>query len=216
MSIQVQGNAGTVVEVETNSRAMRSTVRPVDPTSYGSYRGSATSGTMAAGLAGNANIFSFRWGVAAPVCIIREIQVQAFCNTTGFTAGVGSIQGFIARNFSASDTAGTAWTLTTNNMKLKTAFATTSVTDIRMSATAALSAGTRTLDAQPFASVGLTVPVTTVNYVILPWQWLLNPGANQWPIELAQNEGFVLQATVPATGTWGFSVNVQWDEVAAF
>ena len=215
MSIQVQGNAGTVVEVETASRAMRTAVRPIDPGAYGSYRGAATSGIMAAGIAANANIFSFRWAQAGYVAIIRQLQVQVFENTTAFAAGVGQVQGFIARSFSGSDTGGTAWTLTTNNMKMKTAFATTGIADARMSATGALSAGTRTLDAQPFASVGFPVSVTA-DLVLLPWQDLLSQNGNQWPIELAQNEGLVLQTTMPATGTWGFSVNISWDEVAAF
>ena len=215
MAIQVQGNGGTVAEVETNTRAMRTTIRAIDPGSYGSYRGAATSGVMAAGIAGNANIFSFRNSSASVVVVVRELSIQAFVNTTGFAAGVGQFQGFVARNFSASDTGGTAWTLTTNNMKLKTAFATTAIADIRMSATAALSAGTRTLDAQPFASVGFPMS-TTADIILLPWQWLINPGTNQWPLELVQNEGFVIQTTVPGTGTWGFSVNVQWDEVAAY
>jgi hypothetical protein len=33
---------------------------------------------------------------------------------------------------------------------------------------------------------------------------------------LAQNEGFVVRATVPATGTWQFGVTVVWTEVASY
>jgi hypothetical protein len=36
------------------------------------------------------------------------------------------------------------------------------------------------------------------------------------PLQLANNEGFVVQATVPATGTWTFSVQVCRDEVSAY
>jgi hypothetical protein len=36
------------------------------------------------------------------------------------------------------------------------------------------------------------------------------------PVLLAQNEGFVVRATVPATGTWQFGITVAWAEVTAY
>jgi hypothetical protein len=30
------------------------------------------------------------------------------------------------------------------------------------------------------------------------------------------NEGFVIRATVPATGLWSFAVTTEWDEVVVF
>jgi len=33
---------------------------------------------------------------------------------------------------------------------------------------------------------------------------------------LANNEGFVIEATVPATGVWFFDVKVDWEELAAY
>ena len=38
---------------------------------------------------------------------------------------------------------------------------------------------------------------------------------NEWPVVFVQNEGFLVRATVPATGTWTFSVIIEWLEVAA-
>jgi len=32
----------------------------------------------------------------------------------------------------------------------------------------------------------------------------------------AQNEGFVIRATVPATGVWNIGFTVKWAELAAF
>ena len=38
----------------------------------------------------------------------------------------------------------------------------------------------------------------------------------EWPMILAPTgEGFVIQATVPATGTWSFGCGIDWDEVSA-
>jgi hypothetical protein len=37
--------------------------------------------------------------------------------------------------------------------------------------------------------------------------------ADEYPVLYEQNEGFVIRATVPATGTWTFEVQVEWAEV---
>jgi hypothetical protein len=33
---------------------------------------------------------------------------------------------------------------------------------------------------------------------------------------MAQNEGWVIQANVPATGTWTFAVQAIWEELASY
>ncbi len=186
----------------------------VGPALLGSYCMGANSGTMAAGLAGGAPVFSFRYG-AANLAIIRKITAEADDITTAFVAGAAKFDLIAARSFTASDTGGTAGTLTTNNGKLRTSFATTGVSDFRIASTATLTAGTRTLDAQPLASVEFAVS-TAIDAGLLPTTDLFRPVIGESPLVLAQNEGFVLQATVPGTGTWVFSTRVCWDEVSAF
>ena len=186
----------------------------VGPALLGSYCMGANSGTMAAGLAGNAPVFSFRYG-AANLAIIRKITAEADDITTAFVAGAAKFDLIAARSFTASDTGGTAGTLTTNNGKLRTSFATTGISDFRIASTATLTAGTRTLDAQPLASVEFAVS-TAIDAGLLPTTDLFRPAIGESPLVLAQNEGFVLQATVPGTGTWVFSARVCWDEVSAF
>lgn len=215
MAIQPQGNSGTIVEVESATRAMRVLNRPDDYGSLGIYCGAVTSGVMAAGLAAGANIVSFR-NSTANIYLVRRVLFTACVNTTGFTAGVCTFNMFAARSFTASDSAGTAWTLTGNNLKLRTSMATTGVADIRASATAALTAGTRTLDTQPIASLvqGVTA---SAGIVIIPANTpIWDQRVGEYPLACAQNEGFVIQATVPATGTWGFSVQITWEELASY
>jgi len=36
------------------------------------------------------------------------------------------------------------------------------------------------------------------------------------PGVLTENEGFVIEGTVPATGTWTFTIKVDWEELAAY
>jgi hypothetical protein len=208
--------SSSIADVDPTSGGLRITPRPIDV--LGSYSFQAMTGTMAAGLAANSPIFSFRWGnTASKLCLLRRIRVALNSLGTGFTAGVGRLEAFFARGFTGSDTGGGAITLTSNQAKRRTSFATSVVTDARISTTATLSAGTRTLDTLPFVSVQFAVPVTT-NFVILPTVdlWLPFMGDGDWPLIFAQDEGLVIQATVPATGTWNGLVGIYWDELSAF
>jgi len=197
--------------------AQKIIVRPNDIGALGSYAFLATTGTMAAGLAADSPIFSFRWGTdTGTLALIKEIRIAMNSLGTGFTAGIGKFQAFIARAFSASDSAGAAITLTSNQAKKRVSFGSSLVTDARISTTATLTAGTRTKDTLPFAGLHFAVPVTT-NFVILPTAglWLPNHGG-EWPIVLDHDEGIVIQATVPATGTWNGLIQIVWDEIGAY
>jgi len=183
MAIQVQGFDGTVAAVDgTNYRSMRTTLRPLDYGALGSYRLSLLSGTMAAGLAANSEVFQFRWSDATRICVVTSI---------------------IWDGLSGSATAFTS-------------MGTTLLGAARISSTAALTAGTKTLDthalAQYSASFGTTVSTQWIPMIDL---FHADPGSES-PLVLAQNEGFVIRATVPATGTWQFGCTVTWTELTAY
>lgn len=216
MAINVAGNSGTVAEVEANTRAMRVVVRPADVGALGSYEVSEASGTMAAGLASASPIFSFRYG-AANLAVIRSVYMSAGNAGTAFAAGVGVFRMFVARSFTVNDTGGTALTLTGNNGKMRTSMATTGLSDARIASTGTLTAGTRTLDTTPVGTIVVPLSTTASISMIAPGTKIFDAGASQeYPLVLAQNEGFVIQATVAATGTWSFAVNVEWDEVTSY
>ena len=105
---------------------------------------------------------------------------------------------------------GTGLTLTTNNAKMMTGGATTALTTARISNTATLLAGTRTLDAQAFAikSFNCSTSTNTVHY-----DGELFNAELRHPLVLAKDEGFVVRATVPATGVWVGNFSVAWREV---
>ena len=180
----------------------------------GSYCMSETSGTMAAALAANAPIGSWRYG-GTGYALLRKVTFGAQDSGTGFAAGVADFSIYGARSFTASDSGGNGATLTGNNGKLRTSFATTGLSDFRVSSTAALTAGTRTLDTTPLITDSNTVP-TTANYQLFPLTDIFRQNVGEQPAEFAQNEGFVMEATVPATGTWFFTLTVCWDEVSAY
>ncbi len=215
--IQLVGNANssTAVEVEVNTKAARFTPRPIDYGSLGIYSLAGASGIMAAGLGAAAPIYSFRWGNATNLALIKKIIFSAGDTATAFTAGTFLFNMFVARSFSASDTGGTSILPTGNSNKLRTSMGTTLLTDVRISSTATLTAGTRTLDGQPLSNLVSSDPATAGDDIIAPYPLFL-ANAGDYPLVLAQNEGFVIQATVPATGTWTFGVTTVWEEVAAY
>jgi hypothetical protein len=215
--LAIQGySSGNGAEVAANTNALRVSERPMNVGAYGSYSASLASGIMAAGLAGAAPILSLRSAAASgPNCLIKRLTFEMGVLGTAFTAGQTLFNLFVARAFTASDIGGGALTVTTNNLKKRTSFAGTATQDLRVSATATLTAGTRTLDASPIASIVVPVPATTVSTILVPIRDLIRAGPSDWPFVLAPNEGLVLQATVPATGTWCFGCNIDWDEVAS-
>lgn len=215
MPIQIQGNTGTVAEVETSTRATRTTPRPIDVGALGSYAIDTVTGTMAAGLAAASPVYSFRWGNVSNLALIRAVRVS-MNSLTAFTAGVGLFELVVARNFTTSDTGGVSVLPVGDSQKRRTTFGTTLITDLRQSTTATLVAGVRTLDTRPLSTVSFTVPVTAIaNHLPMSVLWLPD-FSGEWPLVLTQDEGFIIRATVPATGTWTMHANVEWCEITSF
>jgi len=216
MATQIAGNtSANIAEVEAATHAVRTTPKPVDYGSLGIYSLAAATGTMAAALAANSPIWSFRWGNATNLAVVKKVIISAGDTATAFTAGVVTFQLFVARSFTASDSAGTSILPSSNQNKLRTSMGTTLLTDARISSTATLTAGTRTLDTNPIGSVSVSDTATAGTPLMQPYPLFLAQ-AGDYPVVLAQNEGLVIQATVPATGTWTASVQVQWEELASY
>ena len=225
MAIQLQGNTGVVAEVDgTSYRALRVSSRPIDTGALGHYRLGMTTGTIAAALAANGELFQFRWTDATRLCIIQDITISAGANVAATAAALVDLECTVARSFTAAGTGGTTATLTGNNNKDRTSMGTTLLGEARIASTAALGAGTKTLDAQPidnvFIGIGTGAITTSATLQLIPKTHLLEIGSEgEHPIVLAQNEGFVIKngaTAFPAGMTWGLSVTVTWAEVAAF
>ncbi len=75
-----------------------------------------------------------------------------------------------------------------------------------------LTAGTRTLDSNAFGAKHFGISTAT-NTVHLATTDLWMPPYDSGPLILTPSEGFVIRATVPATGVWQAIVNVDWREV---
>lgn len=183
----------------------------------GSYSASHLSGTMAAGLSAASEIVHFRWTSTTRSALIHSVTLDGLSGSaTAFAAGFAKVDLLAARAWTADGSGGTAMTLTGENAALRTSMPVTLVGAIRGSDTAALTAGTKTLDSQPLGLFAFsTGTVTSVIYVPQPVA-LFDERAAQHPIILAASEGIVVRATVPATGTWQFGVTVRWSEVELY
>jgi len=217
MAIQHQGNAGVVDEVESTHRSVRVANRPMELGTRGAYALGQMTGIIAATTTGE--VFQMRWIDATRLMLLRSVLVSGVVSTTAFAAGVPVQLGMrVARSWSADGTGGTAIVFSTaNTNKKRTSFPLSlfSDTGVRIATTAALGAGTKTLDTNRCAMVlGCAGAATGNTYVINPtYMWQRNT-PDEYPFVFAQNEGFIIEiVAVPATGTWSLSVQVEWAEI---
>lgn len=190
------------------------------PPNSGQYQVAVITGAIAAGAGSNSPIFSARWGSTAKIACVTYVGIPGLRASTAFVAGIIDMKLTVARAFTASDTGGTAIDTTGNQAKLRTSMATSLFTDMRVATTAALGAGTRTLDAQDLGVVvsssssgfaGAT-PIIGSQYVPDLVLFDANLARGDLPLILAANEGFIVRATVPGTGVWTSGIEVHWFE----
>ncbi len=224
MAIQIAGNGGSVLEVDgTEFRAARVTSRPIDHQSLGHYTYGGFTGIIPAALGANSEIFQFRWSDATRLAVISEIRIAASVTTTMFAAGVPvQIDLIKSTGWTVAGTGGTAITMSTNS-KLRTSMSSSLMTagDMRIASTAALGAGTKTLEGLSLVAVLAAGPITaSLNGTIIAPNTMLfhaDTSDGQHPLVLAQNEGFSIRSVaVPITGTWQAAVTVSWVEVASY
>ena len=216
MYIQIMGNSGTFWEVDPNTRAAHFTPRPIDVGGLGAYA-VTFSGTVAAGLGAASPIFSIRWTDLTRVALMRNIRVSMQSQGIAFAAGTALLELVAARQFQTFDTGGTLVSVASNAAKRRTSFGSSLFTDIRVGlAGTNIAAGGRTLDSNALSAIRFGT-TTTTNAVQLPTTAIWSPDfSGEWPLVLSQTEGFIIRATVPATGNWGFDVSMEWSELASF
>ena len=159
-------------------------------------------------------IFSLRWTSTTHRMIIQELTMN-FDLTTAFGGAQDVAWGaYFARTFTASDSGGTATTLTGDNGKLDTTFSTTRVADMRISTTLALTAGTRTLDTQPFM-ISSGISGNAVGNSMPNPRFMIGTENSTNPLTIRLNEGIIIAPliTMGAAGVGHFFVQIGWTEV---
>lgn len=214
-------DAATKLAVDAYNSSLRASLRPMPLGSRGAYSIGLITGILPAALGANSEIVQFRWqDGSGRLAILRSIQISACVSTTMFAAGVPvQIEARHARAWTAQGTGGTGITFGSNDGKKRTNMGTSLMAsgDIRVATTAALGAGTKTLDGFAFASTVAPGPITgSLNgQIIVPGTmlWQRNT-SDEYPGVYANQEGFVIRSVaVPGTGTWTFSAQIEWCEI---
>jgi hypothetical protein len=129
---------------------------------------------------------------------------------------------FPARAWTAAGSGGTRIAVSGDNLQMETALPNSQVNDLGIATTGALTAGTKTKDAnaQGLAIGGVGTAAVTgygPTSIVQP-QALLNADAGGMPLVCANQEGFVIQTTHagPTALTYVAGFTVVWCEVTAF
>lgn len=228
--------SATILEVETNTRAIRIIAKALDfmhEDVRGCYSFSGTSGVITTNLAANAPLFSARYdpGVPSDRAVIYYLRIDAMPLTpyTGLgNTAYPSMDAFFVRAFSVSHGGGTSPTLTVDNLKNVTAAGITGFADLRIATTAALTAGTGALfPTHPFlqtirkgnrTTVDGGVEETITGATAGNAQGIFSVGDGEAPIVLSKQEGIVVRnrTVMPAAGTTKVDVAMRWCEVTRY
>ena len=188
------------------------------------YRFASFTGTIGAALAANSEVFQFRFLSGTKTwCLVEKVIFDGLgIIAVATAAGPLGFQMVPARAWTAAGSGGTRIAVSGDNLQMETAIANSQVNDIGIATTGALTAGTKTLDAnaigQALGGVG-TAAVTAYgpSSIVTP-QPLFNMEQASQPLVLANQEGFVIRTSHagPTALTYVAGFTVQWREVAAF
>lgn len=182
-------------------------------------------GAIGAGASANSEILQFRWTNTSYKAAITEVSLTGVIATTAFAAGAITFKLTLSRSFTADGSGGTALEFggdsNVDNAALRTSMADSRVDDFRIATTAALTAGTQSLESNDIGQitthssggVGSATPIIGSQFLPTTTLFKADQSGGHYPIVLKANEGFVVRATVPATGVWIAGVLVRWAEV---
>jgi hypothetical protein len=201
----------------------------------GHYRTAAISG-LVAGAAAGSTLFSARYAPsnANYRAVLQRLRIQMAIISPFTAAQEIYLAAFKVHGFSAADTGGTALTLTAPNAMLNDIADIATSMSINVATTGALTAGTRTVDAQPFlVALGSQTFTTATAVQAAPFaeEYVLNsdqqyPFNLQGAASLPQNsgggtaygpEGIIVQCGIAlgAGGTVRCSFEMEWVEYDA-
>jgi hypothetical protein len=212
-------SSGSAV-VDPTFQAVRVSERP--PEILGAYQTALVSGALTTVAAGGI-VFSFRWNpsVATNLCMIRRVEIGV-ATTTAFTAAQSLQYSMtIARAFTSNDSGGlSASFANANTGKMRTSMpnsAFTTTGNIQIANTGTMTAVARTLDSFPMGYVATGGTAASPVPTIMPISPIYQHQAGDYPLILANNEGFVLLNTIlmGAAGIIALTVTVEWMELSA-
>lgn len=210
-------------QVDKTHAALRASIRPIEKGIGGSYSIALASGVMAAALAAGSPIVAFRWSAANLNALVRKVRLTANTDATAFAQGSTIFDLIRATKLPAQYTGGAVVTLSGKDQARSTRMpasqqqiSNTATGNIAIASTATLVAGTPapTLDSNPMGILVGGAGANPAIQLVPPPGYLIDPTElAREPLELQAGEGFVIRATVPATGTWKFGIEIDVDEI---
>lgn len=219
------GSRGNPAET-TGDGALFTQGRPlaVTPRSGGPAGGAFSLGidngatVLTAGMAGASEVFQMRWAPPASgtsLYILKRLRISVGA-VVAFAAGRMLFRLFKAKGWTVNGTLGTQVLPVTLQNKRRTTLHADSLLigggDQRIAATVPLGAGTKTLETVALGSIATAAP-TTVGPILTLAPLFEQSVDDDWPLFFEPNEGMVVIADVPGTGTWYLGVYPEWDEV---
>lgn len=213
-------------QVDPTFLSLRMTLKPLEYTEVGKpglgghYYVDGISGALT-GVGANGPIFSARWSDSTKLCVLKRVGLVYYLTTAYTTAQMNDFELIFATGFTASDTGGAALVpipKRRSSMAPGSAF-----TDMRMSTTAALSAGTRTLDASGMrvqADGPPNVAIPTATLAVSRQELLLydNKEFGVHPKVLGRDEGFIVRmvTAMGAAGVIKAMIHAEFAEVSQY
>lgn len=194
------------------------------PSGGNSYRFSSFTGTIAAALAANSEVLQFRFVSGTQTYAIVEKVVLDGMGLVAVATAAGPVgfQMVVARAWTVAGSGGTRIAMTGDNLQMETAEPNSQVNDLGIATTGALTAGTKTLDAnavgQVLGGVGTAAITTYGAGTLTPTQAFMDASDGNSPLVLANQEGFIIKTTHvgPAGFTYAVGFTVVWREVTSF
>ena len=221
MGIQLIGNGGTIIGAgEEAAKPLHVAQYPIEGNFY---RYSGFTGTIGAALAANSEVFQFRFvSGTKSFALVHYVRIDGVGIVAAATAA-GPLGWNLtpARAWSAAGSGGTRIAVSGDNLQTETDLANSQVNDIGIATTGALTAGTKTLDAnsqgQHILSIG-TGAITVYAAMALGGDLFNAPNEGIQPLVLANQEGFVIRTTHagPATLTYTLGITICWSEVTEY
>lgn len=224
MGIQTIFNGGSIWQGGEKARGGQGHVMMM-PGGGNHYRYSGYTGTIGAALAANSEVFQFRFVTGTKTrALVTHVEFEGIGIVAAATvAGVLGFQMVPARAWTVAGSGGTRIAVSGDNLQLETAIGNSQVNDMGIATTGALTAGTKTLDANAvggvLGSVGtaaLTAAVQTSP--IAPGMFFEAYQNQEMPLVLENQEGFVIRTTHvgPASLTYVARFGVSWREVTEY
>lgn len=220
MSIQIQGNGGTVVEVGgTAFRAAHVHQKPLEYGALGHYRTSVRIVSAAAQVA-NSRIFQIRNTHATNLIIPTRLTLRALQIAAG-TAQENSLDCYKLTAFTVVDTTNTVTPV--SSVKRGATMAAypggAAVRHVTLAGAAAgMTGGTLTKDTQFFATFPYNVAAAiSTTFMWGPYEALADVHGKH-PFTLVQNEGIGIENRVLNVTSYGIAwyIDFSWAEVAAY